>query len=40
VLEQLIERMWSGAVVNHRMEKLMEHLAERLPQGSAEGRGG
>ena len=30
VLEQLIERMWSGAVVNHRMEKLMEHLAERL----------
>ena len=30
VLEQLIEQMWSGAVVNHRMEKLMEHLAERL----------
>ena len=30
VLEQLIEQMWSGTVVNHRMEKLMEHLAERL----------
>ena len=30
MLEQLIEQMWSGAVVNHRMEKLMEHLAERL----------
>ena len=33
VLEQLIERMWSGAVVNHRMEKLMEHLAELSAQG-------
>ena len=30
MLEQFIEQMWSGAVVNHRMEKLMEHLAERL----------
>ena len=33
VLEQLIEQMWSGAVVNHRMEKLMEHLAELSAQG-------
>lgn len=30
VLEQLIEQMRSGTAVNHRMEKLMEHLAERL----------
>ena len=36
VLEQLIEQMRSGTAVNHRMEKLMEHLAERC--GTLEAR--
>lgn len=30
VLEQLIKQMRNGTAVNYRMEKLMEHLAERL----------